>query len=235
MLRNDDIYEYISTPYDLLVSKEDYEGNIPAALIQIADFKQKDVADLGAGTGRLTQMVAAEAKSIVAVDFAADMLKVAANKLTEAGLKNWKTCVSDLRHIPSLEDESVDIVLAGWSVCYLSSSDHQEWELHLEQVITEMERILRPQGTIIILETLGTGNTEPVPPDFLRKYFEALEQKYGFNPKVIRTDYAFDSAEQAEQLCRDFFGDELGDVIREEKTNIVPECTGIWWRTALKG
>ncbi len=231
MLRNDDIYEYIATPYDLLVSKEDYKGNIPAALAEIVDFNQKDIADLGAGTGRLTCMAASQAKTIIAVDFAADMLKVTANKLDQMGLTNWRTNVSDLRHIPSLQDESMDIVMAGWSVCYVSNSNHQDWARNLDQVIKEMERILRPKGTLILLETLGTGHTEPAPPDYLKNYYEALEQKYGFKHKAIRTDYAFDSAEQAEQLCRDFFGEELGERIREEQSNIVPECTGIWWRT----
>jgi ubiquinone/menaquinone biosynthesis C-methylase UbiE len=229
LLRNDDIYEYISTPYDLLVSKEDYRNNIPGALSEIADFNNKDVVDLGAGTGRLTCMVASESKSIVAVDFAADMLKVTANKLSQMGLTNWKTCVSDLRQIP-LEGQSVDIVIAGWSICYVSSSNHQEWNGNLLQVMNEINRVLRPNGTVIILETLGTGNEEPTPPDFLINYYKTLEEQYGFKHKAIRTDYEFDSVEQAEELCRDFFGDWLGDQIKEEQTRIVSECTGIWWR-----
>jgi hypothetical protein len=48
LLRNDDIYEYISTPYDLLISKEDYMHHIPATLFEIADFTNKDIADLSA-------------------------------------------------------------------------------------------------------------------------------------------------------------------------------------------
>ncbi|WP_410769377.1 class I SAM-dependent methyltransferase [Fontibacillus sp. BL9] len=229
MLRNDDIYGYISTPYDLLVSKEDYSYNIPATLAEIVDFSNKDVADLGAGTGRLTTMVASRTQSIVAVDFAADMLKVTASKLDRMGLTNWKTCVADLRQIP-LQNQSMDIIMAGWSICYVGSSNHEAWEQNLSQVMTEIFRILRPGGTVIILETLGTGNTEPSGPEFLMNYYEALERQYGFKHKAIRTDYEFDSAEQAEQLCRDFFGDELGDKIKEKQLTIVPECTGVWWK-----
>jgi ubiquinone/menaquinone biosynthesis C-methylase UbiE len=230
LLRNDDIYEHISTPYDLLVSKEDYTRNIPAALSEIADFNNKDIADLGAGTGRLTTMVAENAKSIVAVDFAADMLKVTASKLSQMDLTNWKTPVSDLRQLP-LDDQSMDIVMAGWSICYLGSSNNKEWTETLLQVLSEINRVLRPNGTVIILETLGTGNEQPTPPDFLQSYYQKLEQEYGFKHKAIRTDYQFDSVEQAEELCRDFFGDSLGDRIIEQQIKIVPECTGIWWRT----
>lgn len=37
LLRNDDIYTYISTSYDLLVSKEDYLHNIPGTLVELAE------------------------------------------------------------------------------------------------------------------------------------------------------------------------------------------------------
>lgn len=229
LLRNDDVYGYISTPYDLLVSKEDYMGNIPSTLFEITDFTRKDVIDLGAGTGRLSCMVAPQSNSIVVADFAADMLKTAANKLTQMKLTNWKTSVSDLREIP-VDDQSIDIVLAGWSICYIGSSNQEDWNNNLNQVMQEIDRVLRPQGTVIILETLGTGNVDPTRPDFLSGYYAALEEQYGFLHKAIRTDYQFDSVEQAEELCRDFFGKELGDRIQEEQLSIVPECTGVWWK-----
>lgn len=229
LLRNDDVYGYISTPYDLLVSKEDYMNNIARTLFEIADFNNKDVVDLGAGTGRLTCMVAPQSNSILAVDFAVDMLKVAANKLTQMKLSNWKTSTSDLRKIP-VDDQSIDIVIAGWSICYLGSSNHQDWTENLNQVMNEINRVIRPNGMVIILETLGTGNEEPSPPESLIHYFKALEEDYGFRHKTIRTDYQFDSVEQAEELCRDFFGNEIGDRIKEEQLRKVPECTGIWWR-----
>jgi ubiquinone/menaquinone biosynthesis C-methylase UbiE len=138
LLRNDDIYEYISTSYDLLVSKEDYLNHIPKTLFEIADFNDKDVADLGAGTGRLTCMVADQAKSIVAVDCAADMLKVTANKCSQKGLTHWRTAVSDLRQLP-LEDQSIDIIIAGWSICYLGSSNHKEWKENLTLIMNGNE------------------------------------------------------------------------------------------------
>lgn len=233
MLRNEDVYGHISTPYDLLISKEDYMKNISKSLFEIIDLAGKDVVDLGAGTGRLTCIAAPQASSIIAVDSAADMLKKTAEKCTRMNLLNWKTSVSDFRNL-SLEDESADVVLAGWSICYVASSNNQGWEDHLQDVMDEMTRVLRPDGKIIIYETMGTGNTEPLPPDYLMQYFKALEERYGFESMKIRTDYKFDSVEQAEKLCRDFFGDEIGDRIKEEQTKIVPECTGVWWRSIRK-
>jgi hypothetical protein len=111
----------------------------------------------------------------------------------------------------------------------LCSSNHPEWEENLLLIMKEIHRVLRPNGTIIILETLGTGNEEPTPPDFLINYYETLRDQYKFNHQTIRTDYQFDSVQQAEELCREFFGDLLDDRIIKEQSSIVPECTGIWW------
>ncbi|WP_238162412.1 class I SAM-dependent methyltransferase [Cohnella sp. AR92] len=230
LLRNDDAYGHISTPYDLLISKEDYLNNIPKTLFGICDFNGKDAADLGAGTGRLTTLVASLAHSVVAVDSAADMLRKTASKLTDLGLTNWRAVVSDYRRLP-LDDRSVDVVMAGWSICYAGSSNNPGWQEDIRQVMREIDRVLRPNGTVIILETLGTGQETPMPPEYLLPYYQALEGPYGFQHTAIRTDYRFDSAEQAEQLCRDFFGDEAGDRIQQEGSAIVPECTGVWWRT----
>jgi hypothetical protein len=36
---------------------------------------------------------------------------------------------------------------------------------------------------------------------------------------------------EAEELTRFFFGDELANRIKNEGLLIVPECTGIWWKT----
>lgn len=230
MLRRDDVYDHISSRYELLISKEDYEGNIARAIAGIVRMQGKDFVDLGAGTGRLTRLYAPIAASATAVDRAADMLRVAASKLAAAGLFNWRTIVSDYRRVP-LDDRCADVVTAGWTLCYVASSDVPGWEEHLETAIGEIDRLLRDGGTSFILETLGTGEEEPRRPEHLRDYYDALERKYGYRHLAVRTDYAFDSAEQAESLCRDFFGDELGDRIREKGLRIVPENTGIWWRS----
>jgi hypothetical protein len=52
----------------------------------------------------------------------------------------------------------------------------------------------------------------------------------GFDSKWVRTDYKFDSIEEAIELSRFFFGDELGDRVERHHWVILPECTGVWWR-----
>ena len=95
-----------------------------------------------------------------------------------------------------------------------------------------MLRLLRPGGTAIMLETLGTGNETPAPPnEGLAQFYAMLEDEYGFARTALRTDYQFESPAEGQALLRFFFGDELADRIVAEQLTILPECTGIWSRT----
>ena len=225
---HDEVYGSKADQYERLISREDYINKIPQTLTNICIFEGTDIIDLGAGTGRLTCLFAPIAKSISAFDLSEHMLEVTAGKLRNAGLNNWKTIVADHRSLP-VEDKCTDIVLAGWSICYIASSNGYNWENNIREVIAEMKRVIRPGGYLIILETLGTGNETPQPPDFLQGYYNMLKNEFDFVHTFIRTDYEFTSIEEAEELTRFFFGDELADKVQKQRLTIVPECTGIWW------
>ncbi|QJD85480.1 class I SAM-dependent methyltransferase [Cohnella herbarum] len=187
-----------------------------------------DIVDMGAGTGRLTTVLAPGAKSIVALDAAEAMLKITAERLQERGLTNWTTQAADNRKLP-LPDRSADLIVSGWSICYLTNSNVPEWEHNLEGIIGEIKRVLRPGGTVVILETLGTGHETPSAPDFLQPYYARLVNTYGFSHRWIRMDYSFDDLSQAERLARFFFGDELADEVIRQQLVTLPECAGVWW------
>ena len=219
------IYESEAEKYHLLISKQ---PNLAPYLDEIRPFAGLDIVDLGAGTGRLSCVVAPAANSLVALDASESMLHVTATRLKQAGLTNWTTKQADHRNIP-LYEQSADLIVAGWTICYLANSNDPAWEQNLADVIAEMKRVLRPGGTLIILETMGTGSETPNPPDFLREYYARLVEAYGFSHKWIRTDYEFESVEQAVELTRFFFGEQLADDVHAQKLTRVPECAGIWW------
>jgi ubiquinone/menaquinone biosynthesis C-methylase UbiE len=221
------VYKSQAEQYDLLISRQ---PTLLHVIEEIKPVKGLDIIDLGAGTGRLTAVLAPHAKSILALDTSGDMLEVNAKKLKEAGLSNWKTQVADHREIPTKE-HSADLIVAGWTVCYLASSNQPNNEQNIEKVIEEMKRVVRPGGTIIIFETMGTGYETPHPPDFLKHYYSLLENRYGFTHKWIRLDYQFKDLQEAENLTRFFFGDELADKVVKENHVTLPECAGIWWLT----
>jgi ubiquinone/menaquinone biosynthesis C-methylase UbiE len=222
------IYQTEADRYEALIQREDYQQNIPRAIDEIIPVNGLQVLDLGAGTGRLTLMLAPRAKSIRACDASAAMLRVCRARLQASGLANWQVLVADHRRLP-VPDHSADLVTSGWSVSYLAVWHPEHANEQLDQWLAEMQRVLRKAGTVILFESLGTGNEAPVRLEHVEPAYQWLDAN-GFQSKSIRTDYQFESLEEAEELSRFFFGDELGDKVRRNDWVILPECTGIWWR-----
>jgi ubiquinone/menaquinone biosynthesis C-methylase UbiE len=221
------IYQTDGDRYEALISREDYQGNIIKALEEIVKPDGLDILDLGAGTGRLTLMLAPRARSIRAFDVSEEMLRVCRQRLEASGLSNWKVEVGDHRQLP-LEDHTADLVVSGWSVSYLAVWNPDTWRDELEKWLDEMKRVLRRGRYIVLFESLGTGNESPIKLEHLKEFYPWLYE-VGFKDKWIRTDYKFVSLEEAEELSRFFFGDELGDKVRQNSLVILPECTGVWW------
>jgi ubiquinone/menaquinone biosynthesis C-methylase UbiE len=221
------IYQTDADRYEALVSREDYQGNIMKALEEIVDASGLEVLDLGAGTGRLTLLLAPHVKSIRAFDVSAEMLRVCRERLLASGRSNWGVDVADHRELP-MSDRSVDLVVSGWSVAYLYSWYPESWRDALGKWLGEMKRVLRRGSFIVLFESLGTGNESPIELDHLKEYYLWLDES-GFQKKWIRTDYKFASVEDAQELSRFFFGDELADEVRANNWAAVPECTGVWW------
>jgi len=222
-----EIYQKYPHRYDRLVQCEDYQGNILPALQQILTLRNLDIIDLGAGTGRITCLLAPYAKMIFACDESISMLQIAKHRLLTSGFSNWHCSIANHVHIP-LMDTIADLIISGWSFSYLAVWDDKNWRSKLEAGWIEMQRLLQPQGCIIFLETLGTGYESPNPPEHLNQYYDWLREK-GFNSKWVRTDYRFSSLAEAEELSGFFFGEEMRKKVIENQWVILPECTSIWW------
>lgn len=221
------IYQTDGDRYEALIAREDYQGNILKALEEIVRPDGLDILDLGAGTGRLAVMLAPRAKSMRAFDVSEEMLRVCRQRLEASGLSNWKVEAADHRQLPIL-DHSADLVVSSWSVSYLAVWNPASWRAELEKWLGEMKRVLRCGSFIVLFESLGTGNESPIQLEHLKDYYPWLDE-VGFQNKWIRTDYKFASVEEAEELSRFFFGDELGEEVRANGWMILPECTGVWW------
>jgi ubiquinone/menaquinone biosynthesis C-methylase UbiE len=221
------IYQTDGDRYEALIAREDHEGNLLKALQEILNPSGLDILDLGAGTGRLAVLLAPRAKSVRAFDVSEEMLRVCRQKLERSGLANWKVEVADHRQLP-VADHSADLAVSGWSVSYLAVWNPASWRAELEKWLGEMKRVLRRGSFIVLFESLGTGNESPIRLEHLRDFYPWLDEA-GFQSKWIRTDYKFASLEEAEELTRFFFGDELGEKVRANGWVVLPECTGVWW------
>ena len=228
MPTQEEIYKTEGDKYEALIAREDYQGNILKSLLGITSLENCVVYDLGAGTGRLAGLLAPLVKHVRAFDISEEMLRVCREKFIASGLTNWQVDVADHRQLP-VGDQSADLVVSGWSVAYLAVWNPETWRAELEKWMVEMKRVLKPNGHIVLFESFGTGNESPIKLEHLKDYYPWLAET-GFQHKWIRTDYKFASLDEAEYLSRFFFGDELGDKVKENKWRILPECTGVWWK-----
>ena len=222
------IYQSEGDRYEALISREDYQGNIPRAIDEIINVDGLDLLDLGAGTGRLTLLLAPRVKSIRAFDASAEMLRVCRERLIASGLANWQVDVADHRQLP-VQDHSFDLVVSGWSVSYLSVWNQANGTIELDKWLVEMKRVLRHDGMIILFESLGTGNEAPIHLEHVESTYKWLDEN-GFQNKWIRTDYQFKSLEEAADLAGFFFGEKMTAQVLEKQSTILTECTGVWWR-----
>jgi ubiquinone/menaquinone biosynthesis C-methylase UbiE len=224
------IYQSAAERYQALVGREDYENNLLPAILDIDPLQGKDVIELGAGTGRVSCLIAPLARKLIVSDISYHMLDFGRDRLLELGLElsNWDTSLESHRTLPFAMD-SADVVIAGWSFCYAALDAGKAWQPALEEALAEVKRVLRPGGKLIVIESLGTGFDAPNAPDVLVDYLHYLDT-HGFQSSWVRTDYCFKDRKEAVALTTFFFGEEPMPMWGIEQGTIVPECTGLWWK-----
>jgi ubiquinone/menaquinone biosynthesis C-methylase UbiE len=114
--------------------------SIAEALLEI--LPPMEIADLGAGDGSFSLLLAKRATKMIAVDSSAKMLDVAREQASRHGMKNVEFRLGDLEEVP-IAPESVDLA-------FFSQSLHHA--LHPQKAVQEAWRILRPKGRVVILD-----------------------------------------------------------------------------------
>ena len=100
------------------------------------------IADLGAGEGTFSQLLAQRAEKVIAVDNSPNMVEFGARLAAEHGLTNLEYRLGDLES-PPVEDGSVDLA-------FFSQSLHHA--LHPQAAVAAAHRLLKPGGRIVILD-----------------------------------------------------------------------------------
>lgn len=113
------------------------------------------IADLGAGEGAFSLLLAQRAEKVIAIDNSDKMVEVGSANARKVGLDNIEYRKGDFEEVP-IADQTVDIV-------FFSQSLHHA--IHPERAIAEAWRILRRGGQLVIL-------------DLVRHRFEEARQLY---------------------------------------------------------
>ena len=100
------------------------------------------IADLGAGEGLISQLLAHRARQVWCIDNSPRMVEVGTELARKNGLANLTYKLGDIEHVP-LPDKSVDLAI-------LSQALHHA--RHPQAAVNEAYRILRPGGRVLILD-----------------------------------------------------------------------------------
>jgi ArsR family transcriptional regulator len=113
------------------------------------------IADLGAGEGTFSQLLAQRAEKVIAVDNSEKMVEYGQMMAAKNGVVNVEYRQGDLEDLP-IESESVDLA-------FFSQALHHAQ--HPEKAVAEAYRILRPGGRVAVL-------------DLVRHNFEQAREMY---------------------------------------------------------
>jgi len=102
------------------------------------------IADLGAGEGTVSQLLARRAKKVIAVDNSEKMVEFGSGLARAHGVKNLEYRFGDLEELPVKKGEA--------DVAFFSQSLHHAQ--HPPRALAEAFRIVKPGGRVIILDLL---------------------------------------------------------------------------------
>ena len=110
------------------------------AIRALGENAKGDVLDLCAGTMDFSAALAANAKSVVALDFCAPMLEAGQAKIPPGA--NVRTICADARALP-LPDASFDAIVIGFGIRNVPEP---------EKALAEARRVLRPGGVMVVVD-----------------------------------------------------------------------------------
>lgn len=138
-------------------------------IVKVSDLKKDAaIADIGSGTGILTELLLAKAKTVYAVEPNAEMRLKAEERLGEQFAFR---SVDGKGESTTLPDQCVELITAAHSLHWMEPADAKR----------EFRRILKPEGWLATVNNVNLEN------DFLEAWEEAMNEcSFDFSPKEMR-------------------------------------------------
>jgi ubiquinone/menaquinone biosynthesis C-methylase UbiE len=133
-------FDEVANNWDKMRSEFFSEGLREKALKIAEVIKGKVAADIGAGTGFVTEGLLSNGLQVIAVDESEEMLQVMKSKFGD--LSNVDFRIGESENLP-VEDEGVDYTFANMFLHHVGSP---------VRAIKEMTRILKPGGKLVITD-----------------------------------------------------------------------------------
>jgi len=167
--------------YDDRFSSVRNEMELPSTLAGL-DLSQKTVLELGCGTGRVTTLLQKNARTVIAVDFSRESLRILSRKLR--GATNVALLLADATQL-KLPAECFELVISTQLLEHVSPADRQ-------RIFAQVERSLKPGGAFVFTVYHHS---------LLRRLKRAPRD--GFHAGQIRFHY-FTASELKREVCQHF-------------------------------
>jgi phosphatidylethanolamine/phosphatidyl-N-methylethanolamine N-methyltransferase len=139
-------YAFYAPMYDRLFGGVFQKGRV-ATIRQLAPRPGERVLEVGVGTGLMLPLYPAHCR-VVGVDFSAEMLERAADRVSRHGMSHIELQRMDAANM-QFDDGSFDAVVAAYVVTAVPD---------YRAVLREIERICRPGGRVILTNHFSNGN-----------------------------------------------------------------------------
>ncbi len=170
----------VETMFDKIAFRYDFLNRFLSAGIDVSWRKKaiklllplhpKKILDVATGTGdfALTSYEILKPEKITGIDISEGMLELGREKIVKAGLANHIELLNGDSEAILFEDNSFDAVTVAFGV--------RNFE-NLEQGLSEIKRVMRPGGRLIVLEC--TEPSLPVIKQFYNVYMKFITPKIG--------------------------------------------------------
>jgi ArsR family transcriptional regulator len=115
---------------------------IEATLLALLPPRLGRVVDIGTGTGKLLEVMAPRAESLLGLDASREMLALARARLGERGLSNASVRLADMYRLP-LPDAGFDLATLQMVLHYAEDP---------AAALAEAARVLRPNGLLVVVD-----------------------------------------------------------------------------------
>lgn len=203
------VYYERQNVYEIFSRAEDYPK-------KVEDFLRKHinggkVLDAGCGSGKWISLLETLSEEYIGIDLSEEQIKEARKKINKS---NSILQIGDLENL-NFPDNSFDFVISSWALGTITLKEKRE------KVVQELKRVLKPNGTIYLIENDSVGEFEQ-----LRGHIKRTEdynnwlRKHGFQvTQKLESHFQFSNLSEATTVFAEIYGEQISNKIRTEKIN----------------
>lgn len=204
----------------------DREGLVWSAIAEFASWAERDVLDIGCGTGFHLPHFALEARSVTGVEPHHDLAAIARRRTRR--LENGRVLEGLADALP-LDDASVDFAHARWAYFFGPGC---------EPGLAELDRVVRPGGIAVILDNDPTRSTfggwfRSGFPDVDPAIVEAFWTERGWSRTEVLTSWVFETRDDLESVVRIELPPAAADAALEDQSGLIVDYAVNLWHRAF--